>query len=137
MIVCPQCQSDLFTVLHSPFEDAYMLYCDSCAHRVEVGFYDSIVMGADQEIIQKLGRMDRASLMNTIEPRLKRCVCGGRFSDVSSRRCHVCQANVIIEDPSWDLWPAFFGSDEETEELEQQVQQFMAEYVRREDIWLG
>ncbi len=123
MINCPQCHADLFTVLHSPFGDAYMLYCDSCAHRVEVGFYDPTVIAVDNEIIEKLGKMNRASLMNAIEPRLRLCVCGGRFRDRSSRRCHVCQAEVIVDDPSWDLWPGFFGTDNETEELEQRAQQ--------------
>src|SRR6266540_6157740 len=81
------------------------LYCDSCAHRVEVGFYDPTVIAVDNEIIEKLGKMNRASLMNAIEPRLRLCVCGGRFRDRSSRRCHVCQAEVIVDDQSWDLWP--------------------------------
>src|SRR3954447_7097842 len=76
-ITCPHCHTDLFSVLQSPFHDAYVLYCDSCAHRVEVGFYEPLVVAASHEIIDELGKMDRVSLMNTIEPRLRPCACGG------------------------------------------------------------
>ena len=101
-----------------------------------MSLYDPLVVAANNEIVGKLGKMDRASLMNAIEPHLRSCICTGRFGDKSSQWCHLCQAEIIVKDPSWDLWPGCFASHQETEGSEHQAQQFTDEFRRWEDIWL-
>jgi hypothetical protein len=94
------------------------------------------VLALDKHLRDSFGTVDRAELMRGIEARLRPCLCGGHFRDAAARRCHVCRAEVIVDGSGWDLWPGFFGSGDETEELERQVQQFTDEHIRRTDVWL-
>jgi len=60
-VVCPQCHAQLFSVLHSPFADDYVLYCDRCARRVEVSFYDPVVLALDTRLRDTFGTVDRGN----------------------------------------------------------------------------
>ena len=42
-IACPYCTCPLFRVNHSPLADDWLLYCDKCANRAVVSYYDPVV----------------------------------------------------------------------------------------------
>ena len=51
IVICPQCDVQLYRVDRSPMADEWMLYCDQCANRVEVSYYDPITLALDKAIL--------------------------------------------------------------------------------------
>ncbi len=148
IISCPHYYTPLYRVNQSPFNDGRVFYCDSCANRAEVSYYDPMVF--DPGAMRSRDRADlpltpssaagaeRQKLME-IEAKLKPCDCGGRYRHDAARRCHVCLGEVITEEPDVDLWPVCFGIDpfqrELTAEEVMQCEQFARTHIRRNDIW--
>lgn len=136
---CPRCCISLYRVDHSPMYDEHFLYCDSCANRVEVSYYDPVY----SELYQGCSNQEAglyATLMAAIEERLRPCGCGGRFKHDAPRRCHNCLAAVIVDEPSVDLWPAFYGIDvdgrDPTSEECEMAEQFAQSHILKTDIWM-
>ncbi|HEU0026273.1 MAG TPA: hypothetical protein VFQ25_04085 [Ktedonobacterales bacterium] len=44
---CPGCGEPLFRVDLSPMADEYHFYCDQCANRVDVSYYDTVTLAID------------------------------------------------------------------------------------------
>ena len=131
-LTCTCCKAKLFSVEHSGFYDAWFLYCDRCANRAEVSFYDAVVSAAPPSARPE----DR---FQAVERRLRPCSCGGNFGFTCARRCPFCQA-VVIEGPtSVDLWPDTYGIDldarEPTPADERAVAAFEAQYIRSTNLW--
>ncbi len=135
---CPQCHELLFRVDHSPFYDSYFLYCERCANRAEVGFYDSVYETIFSHIITEQEGTALA-LMRAIEQRLKPCSCGGRFRYDAPRRCHRCFSEVIANAPGVDLWPGYYDVDVDernpTDEEIALVEEFETNHLHQSDVW--
>src|SRR5688500_15130738 len=97
LLNCPCCDAQLFAVDHSPFYDEWYLYCDSCACRAEVSFYDPIAGAIAAPTFE-----ERCAL---IERALRPCDCGGAFRFSAPRRCPSCRTLVIDGSTGVDLWP--------------------------------
>jgi hypothetical protein len=138
IIPCPQCQSQLYRVDHSPFYDSYFLYCDTCANRAEVDFYDPVFLAITNELTER-GHLDYATRMAAIEARLRPCSCGGHFRHDAARRCHICLAPVLSGELDVDLWPEVYGINvderDPTGEEAAQAEAFDTQHIRREHIW--
>jgi hypothetical protein len=138
IITCPHCKSQLYRVDHSPFYDAYFLYCDACANRVEIGFYDPVFTAITDELTEQ-GRLDYTSRMAIIEARLRPCACGGHFRHDAARRCHICLTPVISGESDVDLWSEIYGINvderDPTDEEAAQAEAFDSKHVYRENIW--
>jgi hypothetical protein len=117
--------------------DEWMLYCDRCANRVEVSYYDPITMVLDKAIPQ--GGDHYPILIAQIEAKLKPCDCGGVFRFRAPRRCYSCLTPVITDGAGIDLWPAYYDIDvderDPTAEEEAQVAAFEEVHVGRAEIW--
>jgi hypothetical protein len=142
MIVCPHCHHQLYRVDRSPMCDEWLLYCNQCAGRVEVSYYNPEVQAFRDEIGKETGSSAREAyiaLRRAIEVRLKPCSCGGQYQFNAPRRCHICQDVVIADDSGVDLWPEIAGIENDpTPEEAALYEQFDAEYVRHdanEGIW--
>lgn len=137
-ILCPACQEPLFRVDHSPMADDWLLYCEQCANRVEVSFYDPVATALFDALITQQHR-PASDLMQAIEQRLKPCHCGGRYRHDAPRRCHRCLAEVLTDAAGVDLWPGYYDVDvderEPTEEEIALVGRFEANHLRRTDLW--
>ena len=68
-IACPHCHCPLYRVDHSPLADDWLLYCDSCANRAEVSYYDPVVT-AIQHGMPEADRFEYRPLMAAIEQRI-------------------------------------------------------------------
>lgn len=140
IIACPHCQHRLYRVDHSPFADDWQLYCDGCANRVEVSYYDPVVDDIRMQVSIQTEQSAVAALvaqLTAIEARLKPCSCGGHYRYDAPRRCHVCLSDVIIGEPDVDLWPGYFGIIEREPTPEEVVlfEQFASKHIRSGDIW--
>jgi hypothetical protein len=137
IIICPQCDVQLYRLDRSPMADEWMLYCDQCANRVEVSYYDSITLALDKAIPP--GDDHYHVLSTQIEDHLKPCDCGGTFRFNAARRCYHCLNPLIIDGAGIDLWPAYYDINvdecDPTEEEEARVAAFEEAHVRRTDIW--
>jgi hypothetical protein len=136
-ITCPQCHIPLYRVARSPMADEWMLYCDQCAKRIEVSYYDPVTLALDRTIPS--GDDHYRVLLSQIEARLKPCDCGGIFRFRAPRRCYTCLTPVITDDGGVDLLPAYYDINvderDPTAEEEARVAAFEEVHVRRADIW--
>lgn len=132
---CPQCQEDLWSVVHSPMLDSLSFYCDSCPRHAEISYYDSHYEAAVTSTAE--WRMQ----IQLLESQLKPCVCGGHFRFNAARRCLTCGFPVIRDNPAGiDLWywEPFLAeespdpSDKELERAEQRIDGL----ARTADLWL-
>ena len=140
VIACPQCATRLFCVDHSPFDDAYLLYCDRCARAAEVSFYDSGMVAVRNELKrQGTPSPNHEALMRGIEGRLLLCSCGGCFRHDASRRCFRCGAEVVTGEPGVDLSPYTGCEDQQdrdpTAEEQAVYDRFVAEFIRKVGLW--
>lgn len=140
VVECPGCGFQLCRVDISPMSDEWIFYCDSCPHRVDVSFYDSIVNQIRNQLQQE-GKWDYDLLMERIEDKLKPCVCGGHYKKVVARRCFNCNSEIIRDDEHGSmgrgimLYPSIFCPDDDNLDLETQYIKFYEEYVLRKNIW--
>lgn len=138
VIVCPTCQTRLGRVDHSPFSDDWTLYCDGCANRVEVGFYDPVVDELEKTLPPHTERSDD-TLLQAIEHRLRACDCGGHYCHDAPRRCYHCNTIVIRDEPWVDLGPHIYDFMPEyrdpTPEEHAQYDAWERAHVRRDDFW--
>jgi hypothetical protein len=138
---CPNCDTLLFRVVHSPFYDHWQLYCDSCANSVEVSYYDKTAEALIANVSSNAGAASDehyTAQMRAIEGTLRNCSCGGGYRYDAPRRCYVCNAPVIDDAEGVDLWPGFVDADEDFEPTPDQiaeVDRFFAAHVRTQDIW--
>ncbi|HEU5014344.1 MAG TPA: hypothetical protein VFT66_17605 [Roseiflexaceae bacterium] len=136
-MICPQCNAHLYRVDHSPMADDWMLYCEQCANRVEVSYYDPVTLALDKTIPS--GDDHYRVLITHIEDRLKPCDCGGRFRFDAPRRCYNCLTAMITDGGGRDLWPAYYDINvderDPTEEEEARAAAFEEAHVRRDNIW--
>jgi hypothetical protein len=140
VIACPQCATRLFRVDHSPFDDAYLLYCDRCPRAAEVSFYDPGMDRVRRELTREnIPDPGYEALMRGIEARLLPCSCGGRFRHDASRRCFHCGAEVVTGEPGVDLSPYTGCEDQQdrdpTDEEQAVYDRFVAEFIRKEGHW--
>lgn len=140
IVVCPQCHTRLYRVDTSPMAAQWILYCEACARRVVVEFYDAGTKPLWDATPPGSDRGQRLS--SQIEAHLKPCVCGGAFRVAAPRRCYCCQSPVLTDAPGVDLWPVSYYVDYEETEIATpgemaQASDFEETYVRRTDIWLS
>lgn len=138
VVSCPVCQTRLGRVDHSPFSDDWVFYCDSCANRVEVSFYDPVVNALRQTPLLCADRSDGA-LLRAIEERLRACDCGAHFRHDAPRRCHHCNTIVIRDEPWVDLGSHIYDFipryRDPTPEEQAQFDAWERTHVRRDDVW--
>lgn len=131
LLSCPCCDTQLFAVDHSPFHDEWYLYCDSCACRAEVSYYDPIV-----GVIEAPTFEERCAL---IERALRPCDCGGAFLFSAPRRCPSCRTVVIDGTTGVDLWPgvgAMLPDERDPTPVELRIfAEFEESFIRRKDLW--
>jgi len=129
-IDCPHCRAPLLRLVRSPLLDEWLIYCDCCARRAEISYYDPIVESMSAENTPE-------QLFSAIEARLRVCSCGGRFSFSASRRCPAC-LQIVIHGPSeYDLW-AGHGIPPDRDPTPEEVramEEFEAEFIRRSALW--
>ena len=138
VITCPDCGIHLFRVDRSPFDDHYRLYCDRCPKQAEISFYDAGMNAIRDAIVKQNRNIDHSSLMQGIESRLNRCVCGGSFRAGAARRCYHCKAEVVT-DSGVDV-SIYTGCEDQqdrdpTPEEMTAYETWLAEYVRTSDLW--
>jgi hypothetical protein len=138
---CPPCQQALYRVDHSPFYDEYRLYCDRCANSVEVSYYDPVTTAFTERVrgegMLVPGWEQTTAVLRLIEQRLKPCACGGWYHYDAPRRCPFCLAPALTDEPWVDLWPGYFGVDEDNEPSSEQTAQYEAywnRHVRERDL---
>ena len=91
---CPSCGMQLFRVGHSPFDDEWRVFCDSCPISVEVSFYDPVALQLQRDVPPD---KDKSAFFDRLESLLRLCDCGGRFRFGAARRCFGCNAEVCNE----------------------------------------
>jgi hypothetical protein len=137
LINCPHCQQSVCLANYAERADIHVLWCDQCANRVEVNYYDLVYHALYQELVAHQ-TIDYFTLMAAIEPRLRPCNCGGHFRHDAARRCPHCLAKIVAE-PGPDVFPLFYyvadEDDDPTAEQEEAVSAYEQIHVRREDIW--
>jgi hypothetical protein len=132
---CPQCETLLFQVDHSPFDDCWRIYCNGCAKSAEVSFYDAVVAS-----VRGLHppQQDSLKFFREIERRLRPCSCGGSFLFDAVRRCYHCNC-AASDDPAVDLHP-FTGSELEAREPSEEETAVHDEhrrlFIRSCDLWI-
>jgi hypothetical protein len=138
IIICPNCQQELWRIYPSPMLDCSILYCDQCANSVEVDYYDPIYNTIYMKFLVN-GHLNYREFTLAIEQRLKPCNCGGHFKYASPRRCYKCLAVVFENGFEGDLFPMIYGlnvdeRDPTPEELAI-VDEYITSHVRSENIW--
>ena len=131
-IQCQNCKADLLWIEHSPFENSYYLYCNSCPKRVDVNVYDSIFRkiedGIKEEVGEELFRVKYFDLiMPVVEENLAPCECGGKYLFEAIRRCVYCNFPVI--EGERNLWFTGF-SDDSKEAID-----FYHRLIKNENLW--
>lgn len=131
IIQCPNCKENLLWTEHSPFENGYYLYCNSCPNRVDVSIYDKTFSEIHDSLSEKLGVGFRenyfAFIMPIIEKKLAPCKCGGKYLFEAIRRCVYCSYPVIVGERN--LW--FVDYTEDSDE----AVEFYERLVKNENIW--
>jgi ribosomal protein S27AE len=135
ILSCPRCGARLFCAVHSPMCDDHRLYCQRCPRAVEIGYYDPVYDRAIQGLPD--GYTWEQS-MARVEPLLRPCTCGGRFSATDRRHCIAC-GGPIPEASGKDVSPYIGHEDSDRDPTpveEAEFDRFEKEFVRRHDIWL-
>ena len=129
---CARCGTRLVRVDHSPMYDEWLLYCDRCPRRVEVGFYDPALTRLRD---RPTGYAEQMAL---IEARLRPCPCGGQFRHDAPRRCHAC-GTAVVHEPDVDVWPEIGwperGDAGLTDQDQSRWEAWEAAFVVRDDLW--
>ena len=136
VVECPGCGTSLFQVDHSPFIDAWRIYCDRCPQSVEVSFYDQVV--APLWDLYPPAE-DKDAFFGEIERRLKDCACGGSYRFRATGRCYNCGFE-ITDDPDVDLYVSFgIQSELEHRDLTPAEQaafdDWQSRFIRTKDVW--
>lgn len=131
IIQCPNCEEDLLWIEHSPFENGYYLYCNSCPKRVDVSIYDETFSEIEDSLAEKFGDSFRGNYFETIMPiveeRLTPCECGGKYISEAIRRCVYCNHPVI--EGERNLWFVEFSEDSP------EAVKFYKRLVKDENLW--
>jgi len=139
-IVCGSCRRSLWRVVRSPFYDSWLFYCDRCARRADVSYYDDKVKAIHEALVAKGETAFQSEPMyREIERCLAPCDCGGEFRMSADRRCHDCHA-VVLAGPdaeALDVWPHWPDADfaDPTPEQEKEWEAFELAYVKSRDLW--
>ena len=120
IVECHHCRTKLLWLEHSPFENGYYFYCDSCLKRVDVSIYNSVFCEIEES--QKIKFEDLElwqknyfeAIMPLIEERLLPCDCGGNYRFEAVRRCLNCSAPV--KEGNRNLWFPDFGEESDGEQ---------------------
>lgn len=131
IIQCPNCNKDLLWIEHSPFENGYYLYCDSCPKRVELSIYDKTFNEIQDSLTAELGNAFRDRyfefLMPVVERKLAPCDCGGKYLFEAIRRCVYCSFQVIKGERN--LWFINWNGEEKKDV------EFLNQLVKNESLW--
>jgi hypothetical protein len=120
IIECPHCQIKLLWLEHSPFENGYYFYCDSCPKRVDVSIYDPVFIEIEEgqkikfEDLELWRKNYFENLMPLVEERLLPCDCGGNYRFKAVRRCLNC--GVAVKEGDRNLWFSDFGKEPDGEQ---------------------
>lgn len=95
LIRCSSCDTQLLVIEHSPFENGYYLYCDSCPVRMDISIYDKKFEEVESELKKKYENFYEREdcleiLLSRLEKYLKNCSCGGHYRFDSKIRCLSC-----------------------------------------------
>ena len=106
---CETCQAELLMLEHSPFENGYYLYCDTCPKRVDVSVYDSIFQQIERQVRaahspNEIEEHYLARVMPAVEARLRPCSCGGHFRHGARPRCLHCGTPVADAREDFNVW---------------------------------
>ena len=131
---CEKCRAELLMLEHSPFENGYYLYCDTCPRRVDVSVYDSVFQGIEAQVKARHSPEEMDSrylelLMPEIEARLRPCACAGHFRHHTALRCLHCSAVLPGAPEGFNLW---FPDDEANFE---RYDAMLNALIQSEDIW--
>jgi hypothetical protein len=136
-IACRSCNLPLFRVDHSPFYDSWFFYCDRCPKRVDLSYHDPEVTAIYDNLVARGHNAFQSDRMFAeIERQLAPCECGGQFRLSAERRCHRCNAVVLVGGDAYgvDVWP-LSSLDEPTPEREQEWQDFEFAYIKHNNLW--
>ena len=132
---CEKCRAELLMLEHSPFENGYYLYCDTCPRRVDVSVYDSVFQEIEKQIkkahtAQELEDNYLALVMPAVEARLRPCSCTGHFKHGTTPRCLHCGTSITDAQEGFNVWFPDHG-DADIERYEALMQQL----ILSEDLW--
>ena len=81
--VCDQCGSEFrYRLLHNGFGDSAYAYCDTCPFTVSLSGWGKEAQRVKVRIHQRI--------TPDVEPLLKPCPCGGKFSATADPKCPQC-----------------------------------------------
>jgi hypothetical protein len=116
--------------------DDHRLYCDRCPRAIEISYYDPFYQRATEGLPENHTWKEA---MARVEPLLKPCSCGGRFSATDQRHCFVC-GSPVPEASGKDLSP-YTGCEDTDRDPNPDEQaaydRFEAEFLRTEGLWIG
>ena len=132
---CEKCQAELLMLEHSPFENGYYLYCDTCPKRVDVSVYDSTF----QDIEKQVSAVNRAEdmesnylglVMPAVEARLRPCACTGHFKRSAQPRCLHCGTRIANAQEGFNVW----FPDPKDEDIPK-YEALLETLILSEDLW--
>ena len=135
---CEKCQATLLMLEHSPFENGYYLYCDTCPRRVDVSVYDSAFQEIEQQVsdthtAQEMDSNYLGLVMPAVEARLRPCACTGHFKFGITPRCLYCATPVANAREGFNVWPA--DHDDADTEQTQRDEALLQQLILNEDLW--
>lgn len=81
---CEHCRETFrYLLVHNGFNDSAYAYCNTCSFTVELSGWHSTPKGLQLKIHQRIS--------TEVEPFLKPCPCGGRFSASADPKCPHCK----------------------------------------------
>jgi hypothetical protein len=87
--MCDRCSHEFaYKLVHNGFNDSAYAYCDRCGCTALLGWYTHP---------EGLGFRPFQRIDASIEPFLKPCSCGGRFTAEASPRCPACGHGLSAE----------------------------------------
>jgi hypothetical protein len=102
---CSHCASDfLYRLIHNGFNDSAYAYCDVCG-------CTALLSGWATDIPVEAGLVIHARITPSVEPFLRRCSCGGRFTSRAAPRCPHCQFELSAGDATSFLEANAPGTD--------------------------
>jgi len=88
--VCEACGFHFhYRLIHNGFNDSAYAYCESCGR--------TVVLDGWSEAARRVRFRIHQQIEEAIEPLLKTCPCGGRFSHSASPRCPSCNQELSAE----------------------------------------
>lgn len=94
---CNKCEKIFEVKRKSPYENAHFLNCDNCMTVMKISYSDSILQKSISGIDlydQDIGKSQINNYWDEIEVNLSKCLCGGEFKHLNSKKCPFCLEDI-------------------------------------------